>query len=240
MRTFRALLVMAVAAVFLAGMTARASWFGRKSKESGAATSGEATRRYHLHVPDKATEQELLRLFSWKRTVAAQLLVLQQLANEKQQELASFTKGLEDKFSIGADRNYRFETKTRTIYELVPKAGAATGQVDTAEPYDQKVHQELKSEDQVRQYVQLAAGRKLAIEEMRVFQAVLVEKQAELNRVDQALGEKFSISRDRNYEYDSKTMRLYEIVAPEKKSAEAAGKAPGAAIPLRSGAAPAL
>jgi hypothetical protein len=237
MRFSRFGLVLGVVAIFLSAATARAGWFNRKDKQEGAGGEAGSTRRYHLHVPDKNTEQELLRLFSWKRTVTVQLQVLQQLASEKQQELATFSKGLKDKFSIEPDRNYDYDSQARTLYEMVPRAAGATNQAGS---FDRKTHLELKGEDQVRQYIQLASGRKLAFEEMRVFQAVLVEKQAEMNRVDQTLSEKFSVSRERNYEYDPKTRRLYELVAPEKKSAPAVNKTPSTTIPLRSGTAPTL
>lgn len=237
MKISRAGLILAIATAGPMTPIARAGWFSGRGKASADTVSVETGRRYHLHVPDKATETELLRLFAWKRTVTTQLQVLQQLASEKQQELATFSKGLTDKFSIDTSRNYHYDPASRTIYELVPRAGAAANE---AESFDRKLHRELKTEEEARQYMQLAAGRKLALEEMRVFQAVVVEKQAEMNRVDQALSEKFSVSRERNYEYDPKTMRLYELVVPEKKSAPAAQKAPPAAIPLRSGPTPTL
>ena len=57
---------------------------------------------------------------------------------------------------------------------------------------------------------------------MKAFASVIREKQLELESVAGLLSEKFSISKDRNYEYDPATMRLYEVgvpAAPAKASA---------------------
>jgi hypothetical protein len=212
-----------LAAALLVPSPGRAFLFGSKDKETekGAAPGG-VTTRYHLKIPDKATERELLNLFQWKNTVAAQIQVLRQLGEEKLKEEAQVERQLLGQFSIKPNINYTYDAATKTIYELVPtEVGASVTKKDAAAKsqgaYEKRKHLELQRDEQVKLYAQLAAGKQLVTEELRVFQFVLQEKQAELERVNAQLNDKFSISRDRQYDYDSKTMRLYEIIPPPHK-----------------------
>lgn len=205
----------------------------KPAEESDAATTN-ITKRYHLLVPDKASEKELMQLFSAKRGVGDELRVLSMLGEEKRREMARFDGELMKTFGVTDKGNYRFDPKTKTIYEQVPKAGgtttttnmtdaaSATGALETTMVFEQRVHKQLKDDEQTKQFAGLAAGKRMTAEELQVFNRVLREKQVEMDRLDKTLKEKYSVSRDRSYWYDTKTMRLYEIVTPPRRGAPVA------------------
>lgn len=212
MKRNTALLVLLGGALLLA-RPARAFLFGRKEAEPREA---QATRRYHLHIPDAKTEKALFDLFQWKNTVTAQVRVMGELIGEKAKELAVFNKGLQDGFGVKPDGNYRYDAATRTLFEIAPASSAAGAGAKSGIERRLGV---LTNDVQARAFGQLMASKQIAVEEIRVFELVLREKQDELAQVDQLLSEKFSISRDRSYQYDPKTMRLYEIIAAPQKAA---------------------
>lgn len=201
-------------------------FFGGDKKESETVSTTNATKRYHLLVPDKAAEKELLQLFNVKRVVAAQLQVLTLLTEEKRREMRKFDDDLARNFSVNDKGSYRFDPKTLTIYEQAPKvsadatnAAALGSGMDSSVAMEQRVHMKLKDEAQARQFATLAAAKRITAEELAVFDRVSREKQVEMDRLDRTLKEKFSVSRDRNYWYDTKTMRLYEILDAPKRGA---------------------
>jgi hypothetical protein len=206
--------------------------WGDDKKPEGApdAPSTNLTKRYHLLVPDKAAEKELLQMFAAKRAITDELRVLSMLSEEKRREMAKFDGELMKTFGVNEKGSYRFDPKTRTIYEQVPKAGGTTttntadsanaeGGLETTMVFEQKVHKELKDDAMVKQFASLAAGKRITAEELQVFNRVLREKQVEMDRLDKTLKDKYSVSRDRDYWYDTKTMRLYEIVTPPRRGA---------------------
>ncbi len=202
-------------------------FFGGDRKEAEEAPATNSTKRYHLLIPDKSSEKELIQLFNAKRVVSMELQTLSLLTEEKRQEIRKFDGDLFKAFSVSESGNYRFDPKTRTIYEQVPKgegAGstntpAAGGRIETTVVFEQRVHMQLKDDAQVQQFAALAAGKRVTQEEVQVFNRVSREKQVEMDQIDKSLKEKFSVSRDRNYWYDTKTMRLYEIVDAPKRGA---------------------
>lgn len=224
---YLSVLVLLGLAFFLPGTTQAWPFFGGDKKEAEEGPATNATKRYHLLIPDKAAEKELLQLFNAKRVVAAQLQALTLLIEEKRQETKRFDGQLAKAFSVSETGNYRYDPKTRTIYEQVPKdggvsatnaAGSAAG-METTVVFEQRVHMQLKDDEQVRQFAGLAAGKRVTQEEIQVFNRVSREKQVEMDQLDKLLKDKFSVSRDRNYWYDVKTMRLYEIVDAPKRGA---------------------
>jgi hypothetical protein len=219
-----------VAGFGLLALPARAGLFGSKEKETPSPTN--VTRRYHLRIPDKATEKELLQQFSRKAIVVDEIQALRQMIEEKRMELSLVDKQFSDQFAMKSDSNYHYDPATKTVYLLVPKPGspaavrAAGGTnaapsmaVDSITNYEQRVHVELKTDDQVKIFTQLAIQKRYVGDAMKMLALLYREKQAQLDRVDKTLGDKFSLSRDRQYEYDQKSMRLYEIVrVPQKGS----------------------
>lgn len=238
--------------MLVAACRAEAGWFGWGSddKESPAGNvPTNASRRYHMRISDQATEKELLMLFAQKRAVSETLMVMRNLSQEKATELARFDKELEDKYGVKRDANYSFDQDKLTLYEVIFKQPAAADSKpagDTAAAASQpekKVYRQLKDAEEARQLALLMTGKKLTIEELRVFNLVAREKQMEMDRLNVVLGDKFSMSRDRDYQYEPGTMRLYEIVPLPRKSAAPAPQPRSAAAPVaqpaRTNAAPA-
>jgi hypothetical protein len=207
--------------VLLIPALSSAGWFdgGNKAETKPGATS--ETRRYVLKIPNKAAEQELIRLIGLKQNLLEETLVLSRLTEEKKIQLRQFQKGLLGAFSMNPATNYQYDPKTKTIYELIPSASGATTNrllpgATTVPPagFDRKLHLQLTTEQQIDQFLRLTASRKLVQDEMKAFASVIREKQLEMEGVAGLLSEKFSISKDRNYEYEPATMRLCEVGVP--------------------------
>ena len=151
-------------------------------------------------------------------------------------QLQQIQKGLLGAFSMNPATNYQYDPKTKTIFELIPSAAAVTNPpppgATTVAPagFDRRLHLQLTTDPQVQQFVRLTAGKQLVLDEMKIFSTVIQEKQVELNAVVKLLSEKFSISKDRNYEYEPTTMRLCEVGAPPPAKTSGSGSS---AIQLR-------
>lgn len=225
-----------------AGLEARAGWFGFGTDDTPAppATNTNVSRRYHMLVPDRAMEKELLTLFGQKRGIAETILVMRSLTAEKTQEIARFDKELLEKFGMKADLNYSFDPKAMTISEVTFKAPPANGEAAPAgEPQiNKKLHRQVKDADEAKALAIAMTAKKLTLDELRVFAMVIKEKQLEIERVNNVLAQKFSMSRDRDYQYDANTMRLYEIVPLPRKSIAPAPETKPAVKPAASPAKP--
>lgn len=204
-----------------AGFDAKASWFGFGKDDAPApAANTNVSRRYHMLIPDRSMEKELLTLFGQKRGIAETIVVMRSLTEEKKQEMSRFDKELLEKYGMKADMNYAFEPKAMTVYEVTFKATPADGDAapSAEQPSTRKVHRQVKDADEAKALAMAMTGKRLTLDELRVFGMVIREKQLELDRVNSVLAQKFSMSRDRDYQYEPNTMRLYEIVPLPKRS----------------------
>ena len=231
---------MAALCFLLVPALALAGWFGGEKKNEPELPATSANRRYVLKIPDKATERELVRLIRIKQILQEEQRVLSLLTEEKKAQIKKLQAGLHNAFSMDPATNYQYDPKTRTIYELIPSGSAMTSNqplpgastVPTT-GFDRKLHLQLVSDAQVRQFLQLTTGKQLVEEELKTFSAVVVEKQAELERVSGLLSEKFSISKDKNYEYEPTTKRLHEVDLPAAVPAKTSTATDASAIQLR-------
>lgn len=191
-------------------------WMGKKdSGETPGVLSTNTVKRLHLKVSDKAAEKELLQLTGVKRVLLQERQVLRILIEEKRRDLSNFDAEFEKVFGIRRDRNYRYDAKTMAIYEEIEKAAAATNAPSKA--VEPRLLKKLESETDSRKFASLAAGKQIVQDDLVVLMRLGREKDAAMARVESALKEKFSMSRDRNYWYDAKTMRLYEFVDSSSK-----------------------
>lgn len=193
-------------AIALSGpIPAHAFWFGRKKEPKPGAKAAEkpAERRYHMRVPDKGQERELLGLFARKQLCLQQTGVLEQLVTEKQAELAEFNNRQEREFSMKANALYEYDAASRTIYSLASQ-----------DPSSRKLHLQLVNDTQAARFAALNAGKQLVLDGLRVLNLLIAEKRVEIGGVDEQLKSRFSIRTDRNYQYEPKTMRLYELPIP--------------------------
>lgn len=210
-----------VLVVLLSPVLALAGWFDWGNKAEPKPGEASEIRRYVLKIPSKAAEQELVRLTGLQQSILEEMRVLLRLTEEKKAQLRQFQKGLLGAFSMDPATNYQYDPKTRTIYELIPSASAAATNrapsgASTVPPagFDRRLHLQLTTEQQIEQFLRLTASKKLVQDEMKVFASVIREKQLDLDGVSGLLSDKFSISKDKNYEYESATMRLYEVGTP--------------------------
>ena len=77
-------------------------------------------RKAHLKLDDDEKEALFLRLLAAKDLCAQQVSTLQLLRNEKEFEIQNLQEEMARKFSMTADRKYRYDAATRTLLELVP------------------------------------------------------------------------------------------------------------------------
>ena len=209
----------------LAGTGAQAGLFGGKEPEKPAATASptNVSKRYFLRIQDKATEKELLDLFKDKAIVESEIRAMRMIGEEKKQELGLIDKNLFEQFAMKSDAQYHYDPDTKTVYLLVPKSGAggtnhaAAASMNSLSNYEQRVHFQFKSDDQIRTFARLAQ-RKLLIQQVGgTLGYLLQEKGEQLDRIASMLSEKFAMSRDREYEYDTKSMCLFEVIRVPQK-----------------------
>ena len=193
-------------------------WFGKKdSGETPGAASTNTVKRLHLALTDKTAEKELLQLTEVKRILFQEKQVLLLLVDEKKRDLANLDAEFTRSFGIRKDRNYHYDAKTLTIYEDLQGAAATTNTPGAAP--ESRLVKTLTSEQDSRKFASLAAVKQLTQEDLTVLARLAREKEAALARIENVFKNKFSMSRDRNYWYDPKTMQLFELVNSSPKGA---------------------
>lgn len=195
----------------LSGEAGLSDWFGKKEPATISEPLGtNSVKRFHLAISDKNAEKELLQLFAVKRIVAEERQVLLLLIDEKRRDLDTLDRDLSKNFGIRRDHRYKYDATTMTITEVQdPSTNATNSMISPPKT--------LKSEKEARQFASLAAAKQTTFDDLTVLSRLVREKEVALGRVDGSLKEKFSMSRDRNYWYDPKSMRLYEVITPSSK-----------------------
>lgn len=193
-------------------------WFGKKDAAEAPDTApANRVKRLHMTLTDEEAGKELLQLITVKRVLRQERQVLMMLLEEKHRDLANIDNQLSKTFGIRTDRNYRYDAKSMTLFEEGDKpAPVGTAPASVHEP---KVVKKMASEADSKRFATLAAAKQIAQEDLTVLARLERAKGLELERVDKALKEKYSMSRDRNYWYDIKTKQLFELVDPASKGA---------------------
>jgi hypothetical protein len=208
-------------AVLLVPLTLHAGLFGwlgnKEGGEPSEALASNVVKRLHLDLFDKTAEKELLQYIGAKRILFEERRVLTMLLDEKRRDITNLEGELEKTFGMKRDRNYRYDAKSMAIYELSDKNPGTTNAPAPAS--GERVVKKLDSESDSRKFASLAAAKQVTHEDIIVLNRLAREKMTALARVENSLMEKFSMSRDRNYWYDPKTMRLYELVNASPKGA---------------------
>lgn len=210
------------------------AWWGEKetqdSEKTAVAESKSGTRRYHLNIPDKATEKELLDLFRARRFLDEDVRVLTRLTEHRKKRSASLDKNLKEEFSILPEIRYEYDSDKMIIYKLESesdksardknKSGTkANKSVKRVQPSKKRsLHMKLKNEAEVRRFLGLNGSKSRTGQEIQVFQSTMREHQNKLKKVNDLLANKFELKSGRFYDYDEKTMSLYEITRPQQKS----------------------
>lgn len=223
MRVLLILLVIGLVPVF----PAQAWWGDKENKDSEnkpAAESQAVTRRYHLSIPDKATEKELLDLFRSRRLLEGDVRVLTRLIEHRKERLANLEKNLKEEFSILPDMQYEYDADKMTIYKLELDDKTKTGKQgkkgakNVQSSRKRSVHMKLKNEEQAKRFLRLNASKRWRGRQVRVLQATMREQQNTLKKANDLLASKFSLKPGRFYDYDEKTMKLYEIIPAKKEN----------------------
>lgn len=173
-------------------------------------------RRSHSQLNTKEDEREFLQLFAKKRSTMEELIIIRRLLKEKKLELAGFNRALVKNFSINPDANYHYNANTMTIYEIVNEPSSDTLQKiaqDKSRPPEKRVYLRLKNKKASRQFIYLAAAKKMTLDEIRALKFMILEKQMELEQCENVLHVKFLIAKDRNYLYNTNNMTVIELVS---------------------------
>jgi hypothetical protein len=187
----RVLVLCAVMIALLAG-SGRAGWFGWGDDGS--------TKRLHRELSDKAAGQELSQLLGMKQILTKERQVLLVLTEEKKQELVDVDAEITRSFGLRPDRNYRYDEKARTIFEEAGK--------------ERHVVKKLGSLSESIKFASLAGAKQRVQDDLMVLTRMAKEKEQAVSRINGVLQTKFAMSRDRNYWYDAKTMKIYEVIPP--------------------------
>lgn len=207
------------------------------------ATEKSGTRRYHLHIPDKDTEKELLDLFRAQRMESESVRVLNRLDQDRRSRLASLESLLGKEFGIDPKVQYEFEQSEQTIYRMamtppstnavVKSAAVASGTnaapVVAAAKTDTTrkragVHRKLKDQKEVQRFLDLSMAKRRTIQEIQTLGMVFKEEQTKLEKVSNLLSTKFAMKPGKYYDYDRQTMRLYEVDLPQAQTPAAGGR----------------
>lgn len=192
-------------------------------------SAADFVKRTHLHIDNQQAEADFVRLVRGKNGVLEDVAALDRLTKEKHVEIAEYVKGLLEEFSIQPDRQYHYDRRTMTIYDLFPTSTNVTAEqeaqakvtpgVGATIPSPRKVHMVLPDKNKAADFVRLMSSKRLAAQQVEILDTLLREKGMELAAYDGMLLEKFSISRDRKYQYDSQSKTLFELIpVPEGSS----------------------
>lgn len=232
------ILSLSAAALLATPAAAPAWWFDSKKDDKSAPTESQPgerkmLRQYLLHVPDKKTEKELLSLFDSQRRLNEDLRVLNRVYEERKDQYGAIQKGLMDDFGVLPETRYHYDDAKMTLFEIAPRVRTVAVQTNAAavakEPageagdppagFEQKKHREIKTKDEERRLVGLINSKKRIHDELRALQILIGEKQQSLKNVSDLLNSKFSLKPGRFYDYDPKTMKLYELTPADRQGA---------------------
>ena len=184
-------------------------------------------RRYHLHIPDETTESELKEMFKAKQYLTEEAAVLKRVGKQKKKQYQNLQENLQQVFQILPESTYQFDQEKKIVYELVAEDAVVNlteendekaasdiekKDVSTSQRYAKRIHKQLQNETQVRKLLQLTRDKKLVHEQMRSIQALRVEKEYELGRINKVMASKFAMTPEGIYSYDDESMTLYEVV----------------------------
>lgn len=76
-----------------------------------------------------------------------------------------------------------------------------------------RFHLRINKKETEQEFLKLSMGRKSTMQEMAVTERLLKEKEMEASKINETLAKMFSITPNGNYQYDTDTMTIYEVVA---------------------------
>lgn len=186
------------------------------TNQVGSGTN-KVARRLHSMI-EKESESQFLQLVSGKQASVEDIRSITRLFREKQATLKKINDDLASNYSIDGDRNYRYDTSNRTIYELAAAPGtnslgkAETSATDSSSTNDQgRVHMVLEDKAKAERFIQLTTAKQICSSMIKMLVMLDQEKEKELASQNNALLTRFKVSKDRSYEYDARNRALYEL-----------------------------
>lgn len=202
-----------------------------KSPQSVSRQEG-VTRKFCMSIPDKRTEQELLKLFATKKMFDEDIRVLTRLLTNCKAKFSKYQEDIRKEFLIVPEVVYEYDDKDKTIYRIdIEDMGSAqtniTKDASTVHGYDKKngigikrkriFHKKLTGDEEKR-FGELVVGRRKLSEQVGTLEQLLAEQKLGLENTTQFLAKRFSLKEGRYYDYDVKEMILYEIVPPDNSA----------------------
>ncbi len=177
----------------------------------------EHKRRTHIRFTDDRSERQFLDLFERRAAITNDIQMIQRFSDEQRQRMEMIDQLLANRFAINASENYHFNMEDRTIYVVNPVAapeneagvGVSNGAAAAAQG---KVHKVFETAEEADVFHRLVRGKQLALEVQTALAVMVRQKERELLRVQNELAETYSMSRDRDYEYDKDNRELVEVI----------------------------
>ncbi len=225
---------------------AQAGWFDFDKKEdkkkpaAPAMQQNSAIKRYHLTVPDKKTERELMGLIQGRRVLTEDIRVLRRMVQDRKARFAALQKQLKDKYGILPEERYEYDPDNKALLKIiVPKADkkpadpakadkAELKEVDVdnaVEPKEAK-QAELKkepfrkfTEEEAKNFIEIQTAKSRRGQEIMVFQRTMMEEEVQLKKTSELMSKRFAMKEGKYYDYDAKEMKLYELT-PQRRAAQ--------------------
>ena len=164
-----------------------------------------------------------VRLAGERSRRASELEMLARLSTEKKTELAGIDEQLRNRYGMDPGQVYTLDATNRAIQLVVSKPPAQAGGKPTQEKIPHRVFPDDKSCDE---FFNVVVAKRLTVRQIEVFDELLREKNMELSRVKDALKQRFKIDPERNYRYDAKTRKVFEVIPPKAEKPAPAPAAP--------------
>lgn len=153
-----------------------------------------------------------VRLAGERSLRSSELEVLARLSAEKKAELAGIDEQLRNRYGMDAGQVYTLDATNRTIQLVVSKPPAQAGGKPTQEKIPHRVFPDDKSCDA---FFNVVLAKRMTVRQIEVFNELVREKSLEMSRIKDVLKQRFKIDPERNYRYDAKTRKVYEVLPPK-------------------------
>ena len=160
----------------------------------------ELTRKVHIRFDDDADAKQFIALAANKMKSAEDAQFVAQLFKETEAQRQSVLTALHSQYGIEPDRDYRYDSSSRTIYALSAHGSKKAQGVGS-------VHRRLTDAAAAKQFVGLAARRQELSRQLVGLQRLYEEKMSALKQANQQLVDSYQIKADRQYQYEAATDR---------------------------------
>ena len=163
-----------------------------------------------------------VRLAGERTKRISEIEIVKRLSVEKKAELAGIDEQLRNRYGMDPGQVYTLDATNRTIQLVVSKPATKPGEKPTQELVPHRVFSDEASCDE---FFTVVLAKRMTVRQIEVFDELLREKNLELSRVKDALKQRFKIDPERNYRYDAKARKLFEVLPPKVDAPVAAPKA---------------